>query len=111
MGGLGSGPWKKSGRKTVDSCWALDANSLSVLGYLRPGWSGTYQLAAGTTIHAGAPSLHLRCEAEQLFLSYTPQGGEEVTRVVLVVRLPWRFGGSRPYSSAPEKVLRAAGDG
>jgi hypothetical protein len=76
------------------------------LGYLRPGWSGTYQLAAA----GGAPSLRLRCEAEQLFLSYTPQaGGEEVTKVILVVRLPWRFGGSRSYFLCPGKGAAGCG--
>ena len=40
MGGLGSGPRKKLGRRTVDSTPVLDVNDLSAAGRLTPGWAG-----------------------------------------------------------------------
>jgi hypothetical protein len=107
MGGMGSGRWKKPGRRrTVDSCWALDAERLSAMGCLQPGWSGAYPLAAGDV----APSIRLHCEAGRfLFLSYALAAGagggegerEDVTEIVSITRLPWRFGGSLPYFLCP----------
>jgi hypothetical protein len=104
MGGPGSGGWnKKRGRKTVDSCRALDVNSLSAMGCLRPGSSGTYPWAGGNGAgDNGVASIHFRCEAEWLYLSYTMQaGGGERTESIPIVRLPWWFGGSRLYFLCP----------
>jgi hypothetical protein len=42
MGGLGSGRWKRPGRKTVESCRVLDVNYLSAQGCLQPGWAGQW---------------------------------------------------------------------
>jgi len=93
MGGLGSGRWKKPGRRTVEFCRALDANDLSSKGCLQPGWSGACQWAHGNEVS----SVSLRCEAEQLHLSWHGGEQEEVTEIIPIVRVPCQLGGSRPY--------------
>jgi len=93
MGGLGSGRWKKPGRRTVEFCRALDANDLSSKGCLQPGWSGACQWAYGNEVS----SVSLRCEAEQLHLSWHGGEQEEVTEIIPIVRVPCQLGGSRPY--------------
>ena len=93
MGGLGSGRWKKPGRRTVEFCRALDANDLSAKGCLQPGWSGACQWADGNEVS----SVSLRCEAEQLHLSWHGGEQEEVTEIIPIVRVPCQLGGSRPY--------------
>jgi hypothetical protein len=101
MGGPGSGRWQNRGRKTVESYRTLDANQLSEMGCLRPGWTSTCQWNDGTEVF----SLNLRAEAERLHLSYTMRvgGGEwqNVVDVITIVRLPCRFGGSRAYFICP----------
>jgi hypothetical protein len=101
MGGLGSGRCKKQGRETVESYPSLDVSRLLVMGCLRPGWSGTCQWPDGNEV----TSIGLRVEAERLHLSYrVPIGDgewEEVADLVRLVRVPCRFGGSRPYFICP----------
>jgi hypothetical protein len=100
MGGLGSGAWKKFGRRgTVDSCPALDVKALSAMGCLRPGGSGTYPSAGGGGVIA---SLRFRCEAGRLYLSYATQAGDgERTESIPIVRVPCQYGGTRPYFVCP----------
>jgi hypothetical protein len=43
---LGMGNWKTPGRKTVESCPVLDVNQLSAMGYLLPGWAGSWVLGS-----------------------------------------------------------------
>jgi hypothetical protein len=106
-GSLGSGRWRKPGRRTVDSCPALDVNSLSAKGCLQHGGSGTYPWPGSNGVIA---FLHFRCEAERLFLSYATQAGDgERTEIIPIVRLPWRFGGSRPYFICPGPARRDTG--
>jgi hypothetical protein len=103
MGGLGSGRWKKRGRRTTEAYWSLDVDRLTSMGHLRPGGLGIYRLAGGV----GGPSLRLRYEAERLFLSYTLWTGggaqEEATEILPIVRIPWRFGGRHPYFICPRE--------
>jgi hypothetical protein len=60
--------------------------------------------------HLISAFLHFRCEAERLFLSYATQAGDgERTEIIPIVRLPWRFGGSRPYVICPGPARRDTG--
>ena len=97
-GGLGSGRWRKPGRRgTVDSQPELDVNALAAMGCLRPGGSGTYPWPGGNGV-----SFNVRCEAERLFLSHaTPAGGGERTESIPITRGPCPLGGSRPYFLCP----------
>jgi hypothetical protein len=75
-------------------------NYLSSKGCLEPGWSGTCQLAGGN----GGASISLHCEVERLFLSWRSHingDGEDMAETIPIVRLPWRFGGSRAYFLCP----------
>jgi hypothetical protein len=118
MGGLGSGLSKKPGRRrTVDSCWALDARRLSAMGYLRPGGGlGTFPLTLGNMVFP----VKLRCEtesgADRLYLSYAlrnaPESGngersgdqETVIEVIPIVQVPSNLGrGSLPYFLCPRE--------
>jgi hypothetical protein len=86
----------------VESCWVLDANYLATKGCLDPGWSGTCQLAGGNE----AASISLHCETERLRISWRSHingDGEQegLAETISIVRLPWRFGGSRPYFLCP----------
>ena len=101
MGGLGSGRWKDRGHNTVESHWLLDVNRLSVMGCLRPGWTGTGQWIDGNK----GVSISLRTEAERLHLSYTIRIGdgewEDVVQIIPIVRVSCRFGGTRAYFICP----------
>jgi len=127
MGGWGSGRRKEQGRKTVGSCWELDANYLSAKGCLEPGWSGTWQGTNNAVYGNEVYSINLRAEAGQLYLSWhsrrrgvagrniiTGEGtdgggtdGEEkcgdvtAAGIIPIVHVPCRFGGSRPYFVCP----------
>jgi hypothetical protein len=101
MGGLGSGRWRDRGRETVESHRFLDVNRLSVMGCLRPGWSGTCHWIDGNEV----ASISLRTEAERLHLSYAVRVGdgawEDVPEIIPIVWVPCRFGGSRAYFICP----------
>ena len=101
MGGLGSGRWKDQDHDTVESHVLLDVNGFSVMGCLRPGWTGICQWIDGNE----RASISLRTEAERLHLSYTVRIGdrkwEDVAEIILIVRVSCRFGGSRAYFICP----------
>jgi hypothetical protein len=110
MGGFGSGRWKKPGRKTVDSCPALDVGYLAARGWLQPGRSGSCPLALGNGPNREIVLLDLRAEAEYLCLSWRlvntgGASGEQARKresattgiIIPIARVPWRFGGTRPY--------------
>ena len=59
MGGLGSGGWKKPGRRTGESCRVLDANYLSARGCLQPGGSGIRNMPLGSAKPSG---IRVRCD-------------------------------------------------
>src|SRR6516225_5935521 len=67
MGGLGSGKWRRPGRKTVDSYPALDANYLSIKGWLQPGRSGVF---LGSGPNSEVIQISLRAEVDHLCLSW-----------------------------------------
>ena len=85
----------------MESHWFLDVNRLSVMGCLRPGWSGTCQWIDGNEV----ASISLRTEANRLYLSYAVHIGdgewEHVADIIPIVRVPCRFGGSRAYFICP----------
>jgi hypothetical protein len=101
MGGLGSGRWKDRARKTLESCRTLDVNQLSEMGCLRPGCCSTCQWTDGNEIF----SIKLSAESERLHLRYKMRAGgggwENVARVISIIYLPCRFGGSRAYFICP----------
>ena len=79
----------------------LDANHLSEMGCLRPGWSGTCQWTDGNEV----VSINLRAEAAGLHLSYPVRVGggewEDMAETIPIVHLRCRFGGSRAYFICP----------
>ncbi len=102
MGGFGSGRPSGSGRDTVESCRSLDVLRLHNTGRLQPGWSGSWEWTReGKRIGC----IGLCAEADCIHLSYTVRinGGEweNVAETVRIVRVPCRFGGSRPYFICP----------
>ena len=102
MGGFGSGRPRGSGRDTVETHRALDADRLNKAGCLRAGWAGGWRW--GGNGEQGA-SVGLRAEPDRLHLSYCVRVGdgewEEVADAVPLVRVPCRFGGGRPYFLCP----------
>lgn len=105
MGGIGSGRPSGLGRYTVESCRSIDVNRLHREGCLRPGWCGGWQWSRDGEKVA---SINLRAEDERLHLSYrvrVAEGGwEDVEETVRIVRVPCRFGGTRPYFICPGVV-------
>jgi hypothetical protein len=105
MGGLGSGRPGGSGRATVESCRSLDVDRLRRAGCLEPGWRGNWRWTEdGETV----AWIGLRAEPDLLRLHYRVglAGGEwqEVRETVRLVRVPCRFGGTRPYFVCPGVV-------
>ena len=105
MGGIGSGRPVDLGRDTVESCRAIDVNRLHREGCLSPGWwSGWHWTRDGEKV----ASINLRAEEDRLHLSYRVRiaGGdwEDVEETVRIVRVPCRFGGTRPYFICPGVV-------
>ena len=102
---LGTGRWKTPGRKTIESCPVLDVNQLSALGYLRPGWAGSWVL--GRDGAGGVVSISMHAEARRLNLSwpsYIAGDGQdgEVTESVSIVQVPSNLRqGSLPYFICP----------
>ena len=105
MGGFGSGRPGGSGRDTVESCRSIDVNRLHKVGCLVPGWWGSWQW---TRDGEKVASIILRAETDCLHLSYRARIGgsewEDVEETVRIVRVPCRFGGSRPYFICPGVV-------
>ncbi len=98
MGGFGSGRPSGSGRDKVEYSRSIDVNKLHRTGCLRSGWVGGWQWSQDGEKVA---SINLRAEADRLHLSYRVRIGggawEDVAETVRIVRVPCRFGGSRPY--------------
>lgn len=105
MGGIGSGRPSGLGRDTVETCRAIDVNRLNREGCLQPGWSGGWQWSRDGEKVA---SINLRAEEDRLHLTYRARvaGGdwEDVDETVHIVRVPCRFGGTRPYFICPGVV-------
>jgi len=105
MGGFGSGRSNGSGRSKVESGRSLDANRLHREGCLRAGWIGRWQWTSDGKKVAG---IDLRAEHDRLNLDYRVRIGggewEDVGETVRIVRLPCRFGGTRPYFICPGVV-------
>ena len=105
MGGFGSGRPSGSGRDTVEACRSIDVNRLHREGCLRAGWMGGWQW---TRDGEKVASINLRAEADRLHLSYRVRIGggewEDVAETVRIVRVPCRFGGTRPYFICPGVV-------
>lgn len=89
----------------MENCRSIDVNRLHKAGCLRPGWWGGWQW---TRDGEKIASITLRAEAKRLHLSYRVRRGggewEEVEEIVRIVRVPYRFGGSRPYFICPGVV-------
>jgi hypothetical protein len=104
MGGFGSGR-PNSGRITAEGCRSIDVNRLHKAGCLRAGWSGGWEWSRDGEKVA---SINLRAETDQLHLSYRVSiggsGWEDVGEAVRIVRLPCRFGGTRPFFICPGVV-------
>src|SRR3954471_21650009 len=105
MGGLGSGRPSGSGRNTVESCRSLDINELQRTGCLEPGWAGGWQW---TRDGERVAWINLRAEVDRLHLTYRVHSAgedwQDVHETVRIVRVPCRFGGSRPYFICPGAV-------
>jgi len=105
MGGFGSGRPGGSGRGTVEASRSIDVNRLHREGCLRAGWAGGWQW---TRDGEKVASINLRAEEERLHLTYRARVGggewEDVAETVRIVRIPCRFGGTRPYFICPGVV-------
>ena len=105
MGGLGSGRPSGSGRDKVEASRSIDINRLHKTGCLGAGWSGGWKW---TRDGERVAWINLRAEADRLQLSYRVRigGGEwkDVEETVRIVRVPCRFGGTRPYFICPGVV-------
>jgi hypothetical protein len=105
MGGFGSGRPSGSGRGKVEACRSIDVNRLHEAICLRPGWWGEWQW---TNNGERVAWISLRAEANCVHLSYRVRIGggewEDVEETVRIVRVPCRFGGSRPYFICPGVV-------
>jgi hypothetical protein len=89
----------------VEACRSIDANRLHREGCLVPGWFGVWEWKRDGERIA---SISARAEEGCLVLSYIYgcHGGqrESVEELVLIVRVPCRFGGTRPYLICPGVV-------
>jgi hypothetical protein len=89
----------------VESFRSIDVNRLQKAGCLSPGWSGGWQW---TRDGERVAWISLRAGASCLNLTYRVRvsGGEwhDVEETVRIVRIPCRFGGSRPYFVCPGVV-------
>jgi hypothetical protein len=105
MGGFGSGRPSCSGRGKVEDCRSIDVVRLHKAGYLQPGRSGGWQWTHGGETVA---SINVHAGTDRVSLSYCVRIGdgdwEDVNESVRVVRVPCRFGGSRPYFVCPGVV-------
>ncbi len=105
MGGPGSGRHWGCGRATVEGCRSIDVNRWHRDSLLRPGhWFSWQWTRDGEKVG----SITLRAETDCLHLSYRVRIGsgewEDVEEAVRIVRVPCRFGGSRPYFICPGVV-------
>jgi len=102
MGGYGSGRPNKYGRVKVEHCRAIDVNQLHKAGCLKPAWRGNWEWRRDGERVAW---IGLRGGGNRISLSYRfrQNGGEwqDVEQTVPLVRVPCRYGGSRPYFLCP----------
>ena len=102
MGGLGSGRPRGLGRKKVEACRSIDVNRLHGEGCLKPGrrstlkWTRDGEPIASIELLAETDRLHLRYR-----VSVSSGEWEDVTESVRIVRVPCRYGGTRPYFICP----------
>ena len=105
MGGYGSGRPAMYSTSIVEDCLSLNVNYLCRQGSLRPGSAGSLQW---TRNGKSVSSIGFRMKGSQLILDYRHRssGGEWecVKEFVRVVRIPCRFGGTRPYFICPGVV-------
>jgi hypothetical protein len=105
MGGSGSGRPSGSGRSTIEACRSIDVNRLHRQGCLRSGWAGGWQWKRDGE---NVASINLRSEADRLHLSYRIRicagDWEDVAETISIVRVPCRFGRTRPYFICPGVV-------
>ena len=87
-------------RRTAEECWTLNVNQLHRDGCLEPGSVGITEWQ-----RRGEPIARIsrRMGDSQLTLSYRlPEpGAEDVEEFVPIIRVPCRYGGSRPYFVCP----------
>jgi hypothetical protein len=102
MGGYGSGRRNGAKRPTVEECRCLDVNHLHRKGALVPGTSSTMEWTRDGQFWG---SIRVTAETNRLLLTYCVQIDdgpiENVTRSIDIIRVPWRFGGTRPYLRCP----------
>ncbi len=102
MGGFGSGRPSGSGRDKVEHSRSIDVSLLHKAGCLAPGWPRGWQWTRDGEVVA---SINLRAEPARLHLSYRVRiaGGEweSIEEPVRIVRVPCRFGSTRPYLICP----------
>jgi hypothetical protein len=102
MGGFGSGRPEGYGRNKVEACCSIDVNRLHREGCLVTGYRGsrTWHID-GERIAA----ISVRAEEDRLVLTYNYRqhgdDGESLEEPVPIVRVPCRYGGSRPYFICP----------
>lgn len=105
MGGYGSGRPSGYRRVKVESCRSIDVNRLHRDGCLAPGWRGGWEWKRDDERVA---SIVLRAKERCLVLSYGyRQHGEKwenVEEPIPIIRVPCRFGGTRPYFRCPGVV-------
>ena len=105
MGGFGSGRPSGNGRDTADGCRSIDINRLHRDDCLKPGWAGAWSWKRDDEEVA---RIGIRAEERRIVLSYRHRlnGGEwnDVEEPVAIVRVPCRYGGSRPYFICPGLV-------
>lgn len=102
MGGFGSGRPSGFGRDKVESYRSIDVNRLHKAGCLAPGWLGGWEWKKEGERVAW---ISMQAEEHRLVLSYNyRRDGEEwqsIEEPVPIVRVPCRFGGTRPYFICP----------
>lgn len=103
MGGFGSGRpgWKAK----ADHYRSLDVNKMHRAGSLTPGrWGGWQWTVDGEQV----ASIRYRAEENRLVLSYRWRYGDgdwqETEEPVPILRVPCRYGGTRPYFRCPGVV-------
>lgn len=105
MGGLGSGRQSGSGRTTVESCRAIDANRLRKEGVIGAGWLGSWSWTRnGETV----ATIGIRGGQDRITLTYRwKQSGRDWEDIVEPIDLKWRacrYGGERPFFECPGLV-------
>ena len=91
--------------RPADGCRSIDINRLHRDDCLKPGWAGAWSWKRDDEEVA---RIGIRAEERRIVLSYQHRlnGGEwnDVEEPVAIVRVPCRYGGSRPYFICPGLV-------